>query len=235
MAPRNDPVVAVVVEFGGQDGCPARRVRDSASARRSVESRAAVRGPPSGVFQRHGVAIERVSMPEGAKALTALLSGDVDLAEVSRVNVLRPKARDGPSGSWARIHARVLGGRRDRRRGAGPAWRICGAVARGHDHRLGQLGFRQHRGPAAGPTRPGTRSSGAAIRSLISYASTRARGSTLHRWRDQEMRVRGGGRRLERGVGGRWVCAEPVSEACGGVRALRELGTITDAWPSDER
>ena len=46
-------------------------------------------GLQRGVFQRHGLAVERVSLPGGAKALTALLSGDVDLADVSTVNVLR--------------------------------------------------------------------------------------------------------------------------------------------------
>lgn len=42
-----------------------------------------------GVFQRHGLEVERISMPGGAKALAALLTGDVDLADVSTVNVLR--------------------------------------------------------------------------------------------------------------------------------------------------
>jgi ABC-type nitrate/sulfonate/bicarbonate transport system substrate-binding protein len=50
-----------------------------------------------GLFKKRGVEVERISMPGGAKVLTTLLSGDIDVGDLSTVNVLRAQIENRPA------------------------------------------------------------------------------------------------------------------------------------------
>lgn len=53
-------------------------------------------GVQKGIFQKHGLDVERVSMPGGTKVLTALLAGDIDIAYLAAATALQARAKNRP-------------------------------------------------------------------------------------------------------------------------------------------
>jgi NitT/TauT family transport system substrate-binding protein len=49
-----------------------------------------------GIFKKHGIEVERVAMPGGAKVLTALLSGDIDIGFLAAATTLQAQFQSRP-------------------------------------------------------------------------------------------------------------------------------------------
>jgi len=53
-------------------------------------------GIQKGIFRKHGIDIERIAIPGGAKVLTALLSGDIDIGYLAASTSLQAQFQDRP-------------------------------------------------------------------------------------------------------------------------------------------
>ena len=58
-------------------------------------------GIQKGIFKKHGLDVERIAMPGGAKVLTTLLTGDIDIGYLAASTRSRPNSRTGRSRSSA--------------------------------------------------------------------------------------------------------------------------------------
>src|SRR6185312_17502799 len=53
-------------------------------------------GIQKGIFKKHGLDVERISMPGGAKVLTTLLTGDIDVAYLAASTALQAQFQGRP-------------------------------------------------------------------------------------------------------------------------------------------
>ena len=53
-------------------------------------------GIQKGIFRKHGIDIERIAIPGGAKVLTALLTGDIDIGYLAASTSLQAQFQDRP-------------------------------------------------------------------------------------------------------------------------------------------